>query len=808
MIEISQPSRARPGLLPFLALFVTLLLLCAPAAESAATASPNDRWDDGESSVFTAPKSFLDYNRDKGDQIKPLPQASRDEQSDALSLGWSLRLIGPANAAGPATEPSAGPATGPATGLTTGPAIGLTGPDAEPAASIAPRPQEAGSGTGSGSAPYAAPKSSQEATPYTAPDAAPRADSAAELPPSSASRAARPDWLEESPLWLLVNISSNIPESYFYAPFADGQSEEERLATAGSVMPTELELIDANGEPLPGVKFYYPSGRLKQDVFSGLRLPVYQGEILVLASIPPGLLGREPRLRLKALICTALSCTPFRKTYDLPLNPADISSAPLPAGLDATLDGYRTAPFGTAPAQGAQAGAGGGALRYAPGSNAEPGIGTNAEPSGGPNAAQNALAAYIEALRPRYHVETLEVSDIWRALPLGLLAGFILNFMPCVLPVISLKLGALVGLGGWQGLDKNDAAAKRSRRRFRLYGLCFTLGVLVWFGLLFGVIGFAGLLWGQFFQSQELVLGLTLLLFVMALSMFGLVRIPLINAQVGSKGALPYQAFLGGLLATLLATPCSGPLLGGVLGWAVNQPLPYLGLTLLSVALGMSSPFILMAIRPGLIRFLPKPGPWTITLERVMGFVLLGTVIYLLSMLEQAKLFVVLSALLALAFAAWLWSRPIPQGKSRFSLTRVLALVLIVPALYFPFVQRVLDVSWKSFSAASFQAELGRRNLLVDFTADWCINCRALELTTLTERRLQRWGREYDLTFVRVDLTGSNPDGEALLAGLGSASIPLLAIIPAGEPENPTVLRDLVTPGQLESALKRAFKGR
>lgn len=734
--------------------------LSAVSAASAAQA-PTSSWDDGESSVFTAPKSFLDYNREKGDQIKPLPQAGQQHQQDALSLGWSLRILSrpqPQNAAAAKAE-------------------------------NAPETPSANDGQSLPGAEFG----DAFGTLLVQPDL-----SAEGLRPLVILPERFPDWIKESPLWLFVKISSNIEDSYFYAPFALGQSAEEQRETAEAVMPVRLEVIGADGEPVNGVRFYYPSGKLRQDAFSGLRLPVYEGEILVAASIPGNLLGREPRLKVSALICTAASCTPFRKSYSLPLNTADIFGEPLEPSLSAALGDYRTEPFGAA----GRAGATPQASQPAP---QAPAILDNAIEQAG---LEGRLAAYIGSLSPRYHAESLEVGNIWRAALFGLVAGLVLNFMPCVLPVISLKLGTLLGLGGWSVLEKNSPEAKRGRRRFRLYGFCFTLGVFVWFGMLFGVIGLAGMMWGQFFQSRELILGLAMLLFVMALAMFGLVRIPLVNVQVSNKAGLPYQAFFGGLLATLLATPCSGPLLGGVLGWAVNQSLPYLGLTLCAVALGMSSPFILMTISPGLARFLPRPGPWTVTLERVMGFVLLATVIYLLSMLAQAKIFIVLSALLALAFSAWLWSRPVAPGKSRFTLGRVLALVLIVPALFFPFSQRVMDTSWKTFSAASFQADVGKKSMLMDFTADWCINCRAMEMTTLTEQRLQRWGREYNLTFVKVDLTADNPDGSALLRAMGSASIPLLAIIPADDPQNPTVLRDLVTPAQLDKALKQAFKKR
>lgn len=749
----------------FLVIFILFAALGSNQAQSAAP-PPSSTWDDGESNVYTTPQRYRD-SAPAGleDLIKPLPRSDRQtqqEQQDALNLSWELRL-------------------------------------ATPPQKIAGTPPDEASGK-------VAAKKSEEALPGAVfGDAFGPLLVQPELGTDSLKPALRlqkrfPDWLRESPLWLFIDIASNIEDSYFYAPFALGQSQQERLDTADSVMPTQLEIIDENGEAVSGVNFYYPSGHLKQDIFSGLRLPVYQNKIIVAASIPGTLLGKTLSLKINALICTESSCTPFRKVYSLALQPGDIASGPLDSALAAGLMDYQTAPFGGVQTQTAKQTD---APRKAVNTNLD--ILDEAVEKA---ALESRLSSYLGSITPQYHTESLEVSNLGRAVGLGLLAGLILNFMPCVLPVISLKLGTLLGLGGWQGLESGGETARRNRRRFRLYGLCFTLGVFAWFGMLFGVIGFAGMMWGQFFQSQELILGLAMLLFVMALGMFGIVRIPLLNVQVEKKASLPYQAFFGGLLATLLATPCSGPLLGGVLGWAVNQSIPYLGATLLAVAVGMSSPFILMTISPGLARFLPKPGPWMTTLERIMGFVLLATVIYLLSMLAQAKIFVVLGALLALAFSAWLWSRPIAAGKSRISLGRVLALVLLIPALYLPFSQRVVDTSWKNFNAAAFQGEIGKRSLLIDFTADWCINCRAMELTTLTEQRLEAWAKAYDLIYIKVDLTASNPEGEALLSAMGSASIPLLAIIPAHDPNNPTVLRDLVTPGQLDGALKQAFRKR
>lgn len=771
-----KPSRPLSGAFHLL---LCLLLLCIFFAVPGQAAT--DSWDDENGNIFANPQNERTYNSIRSNPflpeqgVKPLPHAKQVAEPEPMLLHWSLRLLS-------THSQNSGTQHAQATAeqqLGAGEQAAATG---ESASDIPPIP---GAVFEDAFGPV-----------LVLPNPASEALANAVITPTR-----YPDWLAGNPLWLFVNVKTNIEGSYFYAPFAIGQSNSERAKTAGAVLPTTLEILGDDGKPVPGVHFYFPSGKLKQDPFSGLRLPVYTDEVLVLAQIPANLLGSSLHLKVNALICTEASCTPFRKVFTLPLDKAALSTDPIEAALGVALMDYQTAPFDHPALKAADTAKAAAPPQFAGGADAS---GSSAQGSHDA-AAKTGLADYLAGLDPQYYVESLEVTNIWRAVLLGLLAGLILNFMPCVLPVITLKLGTLIGLGGWNGLANNGEMARRNRRRFRVYSLCFTLGVFVWFGILFGVIGFAGLIWGQFFQSQPLILGLTMLLFIMALSMFGLVRIPLINIQVDSKSALPWQAFFGGMLATLLATPCSGPLLGGVLGWAVNQSIPYLGVTLLSVAVGMASPFILMTISPGLARLLPKPGPWTKTLETIMGFILLGTVLYLLSMVPDSKLFIVLAALLVLAFAAWLWSRPIAKGKSRLSLGRVLAAVLLVCAVYFPFTYRSMDTSWKNFELATFSQYAGKSNILLDFTADWCINCRAMEMTTLTEQRLQRWAKAYNLIYIKVDLTGDNPYGQALLESMGSASIPLLAIIPADNPQRPTVLRDLVTPGQLDNALKQAL---
>ncbi|MDR2051484.1 MAG: hypothetical protein LBQ63_06930 [Deltaproteobacteria bacterium] len=589
-------------------------------------------------------------------------------------------------------------------------------------------------------------------------------------------------------LWLLLLLEAAPRGGYFYAPFA-GEGPEADTSPPAAVPPAlRLELRGGDERILEGVTFYYPPGEIKADPFSGISLPVYAGEALILAFIPEGLRGKEAELRLSAVLCTDKSCAPFSRSWPLRLEaPAELAAADnsppfLPAEEKLRL--YRSEPFNLPDKQLA-----------APDFPA----GRRQETEKQAWAGQGGFADYLASLSPRSPERELEVSGLGQAVLLGFPAGFILNFMPCVLPVITLKLGGLLGLGGAESLTGDTPAARRGRRRLRLYSLCFASGVFTWFAFLFAVMGLAGLMWGQFFQSQTLLIGLSLLLFLLALRLLGLLRLPAPRIEPDQRASLPCQAFLGGMLATLLATPCSGPLLGGVLAWAVGQSLFYLGLTLCSVALGMSAPFLLLGIRPGMVRHMPKPGAWNRTLENFMGFMLLGTVIYLLSLLPAGKVPFLLLSFLLLAFCLRL-----PATKSIPS--RICAAILIPAALLLPFMRNVPDTRWQSFSPDSFRERLGRDNLLLDFTADWCINCRALELSTLSDERLARWAELYALRYIKVDLTRPFPQGEALLHALGSVSIPFLAVIPARAPLAPLVLRDLVTPGQMEAALRQALR--
>lgn len=401
-------------------------------------------------------------------------------------------------------------------------------------------------------------------------------------------------------------------------------------------------------------------------------------------------------------------------------------------------------------------------------------------------------------LKPRYLQPELEVSGLLKAILLGLLAGFILNFMPCVLPVISIKLSGL--LAGNTGLD---AALRRSK--FREHNLYFALGILLYFFVLSAILGVTGLAWGQIFQKPEIVLALTALIFVLSLSLFGVFSLPIVDLKFDQMTTHPkLQALFTGLLATLLATPCSGPFLGGVLGWTLLQPPWVISSVLAAIGTGMALPYLVMVLFPGLVRFFPKPGAWTGHLEKIVGILLVGTCVYLLGILPEARIIPALMLLWLTAVAAWIWGAAGPGFDStRLVLLKLLAALILAAGVFVSLRPAQVVTHLDPYSEVSLRSMLGKETVVVDFTADWCPSCKVLEQTTLTPTRLGDMKTRYGLKLMRADLTEKNIEAEALLHALGSKSIPALAIFPKNAPNSPLVLRDLFTPTQLDEALKQ-----
>ncbi|WP_298067737.1 cytochrome c biogenesis protein CcdA [uncultured Mailhella sp.] len=398
-----------------------------------------------------------------------------------------------------------------------------------------------------------------------------------------------------------------------------------------------------------------------------------------------------------------------------------------------------------------------------------------------------------QPLKDSFHI------DSWlRAIGVGLLAGLLLNIMPCVLPVLTMKFSIL--------LASSDSLEER-RRSIREHTLYFAAGIVAWFTLLAVISGLTGMLWGQLFQSSEVIFFMLLIVFCMGLSMFDVFHLPVLDLQ--PDGRTPrMQAFTTGLFTTLLATPCSGPLLGGVLAWGMTKPLPVLMTIFASTGVGMALPYLLIACFPRLVHFLPRPGAWLSVLERILGLLLMATAIYLFSLLPPALHVKTLVTLLVAATASWIWGR---WGSLRGSITRrmflgTFAFLAIFLCGFWAFLPAQKEtVPWVEYSEETFADYLGKKPMIVEFTADWCPTCKVLESTTLSAPTLLPIMEQYSVEAMKVDMTFKDKAKEDLLRALGSASIPLLAVFPAGEGAySPVILRDIYTTTDLHLALRQA----
>lgn len=403
-------------------------------------------------------------------------------------------------------------------------------------------------------------------------------------------------------------------------------------------------------------------------------------------------------------------------------------------------------------------------------------------------------------ITPEYFQPELEVTNIPTAVLFALLAGLILNFMPCVLPVVSLKITAL--------LSGNSAEDEEVRKKsFRSHNLFFALGIVIYFICLSLILGGSGLAWGEMFQRTDVVLILAAIIFALSLSLLGVYHLPVIDLKFGRGIKKPrLQALSTGILATLLATPCSGPFLGGVLAWTMTKPPHLIIAVFISIGIGMASPYLLMAARPSLVKFLPKPGAWTAHVEKAVAIFLMGACLYLINILPDDFVMPCLILLWLTALATWIWGLTTNIGRFAAKATlRVIIIAVLVFAAYWAVLPRPTS-AWTEFDSDSFAKRLGNENLVVDFTANWCPTCKFLEKSVLTPTSLKKWSDKYELAFVQADLTENNPAAEELLKALGGKSIPVLAIFSKDNPHNPLVIRDLFNTTQLEQALDQALE--
>lgn len=396
----------------------------------------------------------------------------------------------------------------------------------------------------------------------------------------------------------------------------------------------------------------------------------------------------------------------------------------------------------------------------------------------------------------------------------SLVGGALLNLMPCVLPVIGLKVLSFAQQGG------------QSRGRVLALNLWYTAGLMLVFMVLATLAAGAelglrskGLGWGEQFGSVTFNVVMSGLVFSMALSFLGIWEIPL-PGFVGSGKATELAAhegaigaFFKGVMSTILATPCSGPFLGPVFGFTLQQPPYVIYLIFACVGLGMASPYLLIGLFPSLIRWIPKPGMWMDTFKQMMGFVLLGTVVFLFTFLKRDYLVATFGMLIGLwAGCWWIGRTQLTMELGRKLVAWVQGALVAAAVGWFSFtflVQRPSVLPWQPFSKGAPQRLAAQgKTVMVDFTADWCATCKLNLATAVDTEDVLKLVEQNGVVPLIADYTETPPEVKEALNSLGSDSIPFLAIFPADHPHEPLVLRDLVTKNQVLDALRQAGPSR
>jgi thiol:disulfide interchange protein DsbD len=406
---------------------------------------------------------------------------------------------------------------------------------------------------------------------------------------------------------------------------------------------------------------------------------------------------------------------------------------------------------------------------------------------------------------PRY-IES-GVTGIVQAVLFGIIAGFLLNLMPCVLPVVSLKVMSFV------------KHADKKRKELVFLGVFFSLGILTSFAVLASLAAFFGYKWGGLFQHRLFLVSMTGIVFALALSLFGVFSI---NAPAFAGKALKEKenyyldAYVKGLLATLLATPCSGPFLGGTLAWTLSQRPAVIFIVFMCIGFGMALPYIILTINPKFLKYIPKPGEWIKTFEQIMAFLLIFTVIYLLGIFDTSSLLPMIAFIGFLAVGFWQYGRygAIYQSIATRTVSSIILILIIITGYFVSFhylysEKKITNISAHDFSVQRLleNKDTGRISV-IEFTAGWCPNCRLVEKITLHTDKITTALRDSSIDFMVADITGSNPAAEKLMLLFRSQSIPLLAIVPPGESFNrPVILRDIYSEHDVLKAIEMAREG-
>jgi thiol:disulfide interchange protein len=407
-------------------------------------------------------------------------------------------------------------------------------------------------------------------------------------------------------------------------------------------------------------------------------------------------------------------------------------------------------------------------------------------------------------------------ASLLSALALALAGGLVLNLMPCVLPVLSIKALGLVQLAGGR-------AATLAR-----HGLAYTAGVLVSFAIVAGALialraTGERLGWGFQLQSPAFVTLLAWLFFTMALSLSGAIVVSGRFAGVGQTlAARPglIGSFGTGALATVAATPCTAPFMGAAVGFALAQPWPTALLVFEALGLGLALPYLALTLVPAWSRLLPQPGPWMTRLKQLLAFPLYASAAWLVWVVSQQTgphgVGAALAGVVLIAFASWL-HQSLGGARALWRRVATLAVVAVLPVLVVGMVAlaplagarspaRAADgLGWEPFTPERLAAaRASGKPVFVNFTAAWCVTCLVNERVALRSSAVADAFAKRDVVALKADWTTRDPMIGRILGSLGRSGVPLYALYPPGSPgDAPILLPQILTEGAVIAAIDK-----
>jgi len=521
----------------------------------------------------------------------------------------------------------------------------------------------------------------------------------------------------------------------------------------------------------------------------------YDGTVYLPVKITPpatAAVGSSTELKVKvnALVCDPKSCLPFAKEVALTLS---VAAAPV---INESTD----AALASAPAKEKSPDS----PPLAPATSAaKPATNKALEPATAP--------AATPAAPPKIPLTFAEL------LLYAFLGGLILNIMPCVFPVLGIKVTSVVQQAG------------EDRRKVVLHGLMYTVGVLLSFWVLGGLAIALNKGWGSQLQSPAFNFFLAAFFLIFALNMAGLFEIGTSAIGVGSglqsKGGLG-GSFFSGLLATVVATPCSAPFLGTALGATLAMPASQSMLIFTLIGLGLASPFLLLSLFPGLISALPRPGAWMESFKQGMSFLLFGTVGFMLYVLTNQieglpVLFAILSLVL-IALGCWIYGRwALPHKSARTqNIARLLTFLAIAGGLWFGLpsasakrshAEETVNLKdpdalhWETWSPEKVAAlRAAKQPVYIDFTASWCWTCQ-VNKRVYSDTGLRALFKQHKVATLKADWSDENETIRLALEALGKRAVPVNVLYIPGA-EEPFILDELLTVGNVTAALKKLEK--